>query len=107
MLQGGTAAPWEVDAERLDLVVHYARAARQELGVVRLNPVRDLECLHYGIALFFVERDTGRRNLHDRGAFARLAAHAVVSEPEIVHGDVNSLVEQLASLDGFLELTNV
>ena len=75
----GAAAAREVDAERLDLVVHHARADRQQLRRVLLHPVRHLQRFDQRQPLDFLERDAGRRNLHDRRAVARRRRASPVS----------------------------
>ena len=63
----------ELDAERLDLVVHHARADREQLRRVLLHPVRHLQRFDQRVPLDVLERDAGRRDLDDRRLVAAAA----------------------------------
>src|SRR6187399_1392207 len=65
------AAARILDCERLDLVVHHARADVEQFRGVLLDPVRHLQRLDQRLALDLLERDPGRRDLDDRAAVAR------------------------------------
>ena len=67
-----------LDPQRLDLVVHHARADRQQLRGVLLHPVRHLQRLDQRVPLDVLERDAGRRNLHDRRVLARAARRSAL-----------------------------
>src|SRR5205823_1642220 len=64
----------ELDAERLDLVVHHARADGQQLRRVLLHPVRHLERFDERGTLDVLERNPRRRDLDHRGRLVASAA---------------------------------
>ena len=56
----------ELDPQRLDLVVHHARADAEQLRRVLLHPVRHPQRFHQRAALDLLQRDAGRRNPDER-----------------------------------------
>src|SRR3954464_15735124 len=69
----GAAAAWKLDVQRLDLVVHHARADRQQLRRVLLHPVRHLQRFDQRVPFDVLERNPRRRNLDNRRMVARPA----------------------------------
>src|SRR5688572_25944274 len=103
-----SAAARKIDSQRLDLVVHDARADAEQLGGVLLDPVRHPESFQQGAPLDFLQWHAGWRNLDERGWLARAGSTGRVdfTEPKIVGGDELPLGHEYGALDRVLELAN-